>query len=103
MFDKKEMKLIKGFDKAKEYCQKGIPVYMVRMDGSLVELTEDTDWRLLLFHNLKGGSYAIYRKKHNEGDGFHKEFRIGKRRVVVEHAREGGGASWRFASYREEQ
>ena len=46
MFDKREMKLIKGFNKVKEYC---------------------------------------------------------KRKVVVEHTKEGDGASWRFASYREEQ
>lgn len=103
MFDRKEMKLIKGFDKAREYCQRGIPVYMVRMDGSLVELTEETDWKFLLFHNLRGGSYAIYRKKRDEGGVFHKEFHIGKRKVVVEHTKDGGGASWRFASYREEQ
>ena len=62
MFDKKEMKLI-NFEKAKKYLMNGVQVYMVNLDGSLVEINEDTDWKKILFHNLKGGSYAIYKKK----------------------------------------
>lgn len=62
MFDKKEMKLI-NFEKAKKYLMNGVHVYMVNLDGSLVEINEDTDWKSIIFHNLKGGSYAVYKKK----------------------------------------
>ena len=102
MFDKKEMKLV-NFEKAKKYLMKGVQVYMVNLDGSLVELNEDTDWKSILFHNLKGGSYAVYRKKHKGIGEFRKEIHIGKKVFAVEHTKEGGGASWMFASYRENQ
>lgn len=77
MFDKKEMKLI-NFEKAKKYLMEGVQVYMVNLDGSLAELNEDTDWKSILFHNMKGGSYAVYRKKHKGIGEFHKEIHIGK-------------------------
>ena len=64
---------------------------------------EDTDWKSILFHNLKGGSYAVYRRKHKGIGEFHKEIHIGKKVLLVEHTKEGGGASWMFASYRENQ
>ena len=102
MFDKKEMKLI-NFEKAKKYLMEGVQVYMVNLDGSLVELNEDTDWKSILFHNLKGGSYAVYRRKHKGIGAFHKEIHIGKKVFAVDHTKEGGGASWMFASYRENQ
>ena len=57
MFDKKEMKLV-NFEKAKKYLMEGVQVYMENLDGSLVELNEDTNWKSILFHNLKGGSYS---------------------------------------------
>ena len=49
MFDKKEMKLV-NFEKAKKYLMEGVQVYMVNLDGSLVEMNEDTDWKSILFH-----------------------------------------------------
>ena len=103
MFNKKEMKLITDFKKAQKYLLQGIPVYIVQLDGSLVEITEDTDWKTLLFHNLKGGSYAVYRKKFTGIGTFRKDIHIGKNTFTVEHTKEGGGASWAFASCRENQ
>ena len=102
MFDKKEMKLV-NFEKAKKYLMEGVQVYMVNLDGSLAELNEDTDWKSILFHNLKGGSYAVYRRKHKGIGEFHKEIHIGKKVFSVEHTKEGGSASWMFASYRDDQ
>lgn len=104
MFDKKEMKLV-DFEKAKKYLMEGVQVFMVSLDGSLVELNEDTDWKSIMFHNLKGGSYAVYRRKHHvSGIGeFRKEIHIGRKVFAVEHTRKGGGASWMFASYRDDQ
>lgn len=102
MFDKKEMKLV-NFEKAKQYLMEGVQVFMVNLDGSLVELNEDTDWIIILFHNLKGGSYAVYRRKHKGIGAFHKEIHIGKKVFYVEHTKKGGGASWMFASYRDDQ
>lgn len=102
MFDKREMKLITDYRKVQQFLMKGIAVFMVQMDGSLVEITEDTDWKTLFFHNLKQGNYAVYRKKFTGMGGFYKEIHIGKKMFAVEHKREGGGVSWMFASYREE-
>lgn len=103
MFNRKEMKLIRDYKKAQQYLMEGIPVFMVRLDGSLLELTEDTDWRILYFHNLKQGSYAVYRKKFTGIGEFCKAIHIGSRTLMVEHTKEGGGALWKFASYREEE
>lgn len=102
MFDKKKMKLV-SFEKAKKYLMEGVQVYMVKLDGTLVELTETTDWKSVFFHNMKGGSYAVYRKKFTGIGEFHKDIHIGKKKFTVEHAKEGGGASWRFASYRDKE
>ena len=103
MFNKKEMKLITDFKKAQKYLLQGIPVYMVQMDGSMVEITEDTDWKTLFFHNLKQGNYAVYRKKFTGVGDFCKDIHIGKRTLTVEHTKEGGDASWRFASCRDKK
>ena len=103
MFNKKEMKLITDYKKAQQYLMEGMTVYMVQLDGSLVEITENTDWKTLLFHNMKQGNYAVYRKKFTGIGGLRKDIHIGKRMLTVEHTKEGGGASWRFASCRENQ
>ena len=103
MFNKKEMKLITDYRKAQQYLMEGTAVYMVQLDGSLVEITEATDWKTLLFHNMKQGNYAIYRKKFAGIGEFHKDIHIGRRTLTVEHTKEGGGASWMFASYRDDQ
>lgn len=102
MFDKKKMKCI-SFEKAKKERMNGTQVYLVMLDGSLTEWTEATNWKVLLFHNLKGGSFAVYRRKQKLHAGFSKEIHIGKKVFSIEHAKEGGGASWRFASYKEEE
>lgn len=103
MFNKKEMKLITDYKKAQQYLMEGVTVYMVQLDGRLVEITEDTDWKTLLFHNMKQGNYAVYRKKFTGIGEFRKDIHIGKRTLTVEHTKEGGGASWRFASYRDKE
>lgn len=100
MFDKKKMKLI-DFKKAQKLMYEGVQVFMVHMDGTLVEVTESTDWKALIFHNIKGGSYAVYRKSF--ADEFHKEVRIGKKLFAVDHSKKGGDSEWKFASYRDKQ
>ena len=103
MFNKKEMKLITDYRKAQQYLMEGTAVYMVQLDGSLVEITEATDRKTLLFHNLKQGNYAVYRKKFTGIGEFHKDIHIGRRTLTVEHTKEGGGASWTFASCRDKE
>ena len=102
-FNKKTMKLISDYKKVQKYLLDATPVYLVQMDGTLLELTEATDWKLVFFHNLKGGNYAVYRKKFTGIGEFRKDIHIGKRTLTVEHTKEGGGASWRFVSCRENQ
>lgn len=102
MFNKREMKLI-DYKNAQKNLLNGISVYMVRMDGSLLELTEATDWQSVFFHNLKGGCYAIYRRKFNGIGAFNKTIHIGKTAFTVKRTKEGGGASWKFASCRDKQ
>ena len=91
LFDKKEMKLISDYRKVQKYLMDGTPVYLVQMDGTLLELTEATDWRLVFFHNLKGGSYAVYKKKFTLGT-FSKDVTIGKWSFTVRHEEERGVA-----------
>ena len=102
MYDKKEMKIV-SFEKAKALMMEGVAVYMVALDGALEQITADTDWKKILFHNMKQGSYATYRKKFTGIGKFTKDIHIGKRTITVEYTKEGGGASWRFASCRENQ
>ena len=53
---------------------------------------------------MKQGSYATYRKKFTGIGKFTKDIHIGKRTFTIEHSKEeGGGASWKFASCRENQ
>lgn len=49
MYNKREMKLITDYQKVQQFLMKGIAVFMVQIDGSLVEITEDTDWKTLFF------------------------------------------------------
>lgn len=102
MFNKQEMKLI-SYEQAKKKLMKKVPVFMVKRDGTLEELTESTDWQYVLIHNLTGGTYAVYRKRFNGIGSFHKSIHIGKRNYTVEHIKKGGGTSWMFASYRDSQ
>lgn len=91
MFDKKEMKLV-GFDKMKKLMMQGETVYMVMLDGQLVEITADTDWQMLFFHNLRGGNYAVKRKKFTGIGAFDKELHVGKWSFSVSHKEKGGDA-----------
>lgn len=103
MFNKKEMKLITDYRKVQKYLLEGIQVFMVKMDGSLVELTEETDWKTLFFHNLKQGSFAVYRKRFTGIGEFHKDIHVGNRTWIVEHTKKRGGSSWMFVSCRDEE
>ena len=89
LFDKKTMKLISDYKKVQKYLLDGTPVYLVQMDATLLELTEATDWKLVFFHNLKGGNYAIYRKKFTIGT-FAKNINIGGWSFAVSHSEKGG-------------
>ena len=91
MYNKKEMKLI-SFEKMKKLMMQGETVYMVMMDGQLVEITADTDWQMLFFHNLRGGSYAVYRKKITGIGAFQKAVHIGNWSFRVSHDEKGGDA-----------
>ena len=84
MYNKKEMKKIR-FEKIFSYIMKGEPVYMVMLDGSLVELAENPDMELLMFHTLRGGCFAVYRKKLTGIGAFGKTIRIGRWSFSINH------------------
>ena len=92
LFNNKEMKMISDYKKVQKYMLDGIPVFLVLIDGTLMEITGATDWKLLFFHNLKGGNYAIYRKKFTVGS-FSKDISIGKWTFTVSHVEKGGDES----------
>ena len=92
LFNNKEMKMINDYKKVQKYMLDGIPVFLVLIDGTLMEVTEATDWKLLFFHNLKGGNYAIYRRKLEFG-AFSKDISIGKWTFTVSHVKKGGDGS----------
>lgn len=88
-YDKKEMKLV-GFEKMKKLMIQGETAYMVLLDGQLVEVTAETDWQMLLFHNIRGGSYAVRRRKFSGIGAFDKKVHVGKWSFCVSHAGKGG-------------
>ena len=89
MFNKKEMKLVKDYKKVQEYLMNGEQVFMVKLDGSLVEVTTETSWQTLFFHNLQQGDYAVYKKKFTIGT-FAKNVSVGKWSFSVSHTEKGG-------------
>lgn len=89
MFDK--MKIVK-FNQIRSYMVKGIPVYMVMLDNTIVEVTEATDIELLFFHYLKNGAFAVPRKKRNGLGDFTKHFNVGQWSFEVSHKRKDGDA-----------
>lgn len=92
VYDSKEMKLI-SFDKAKKEMLNGNTVYMVKIDGTMKEITEATDWKSLFFHSMKSGSYAVTRKKRVHGLGdLTKVIRVGQWSFAVSHSKKGGDA-----------
>lgn len=92
LFNNKEMKMISDYKKVQKYMLDGIPVFLVLIDGTLMEVTGATDWKLLFFHNLKGGTYAIYRKKFTVGS-FSKDISIGKWTFTLSHVEKVGDES----------
>ena len=90
MFNKKEMVLITNYKKVQRLLVEGIPVFMVELDGSLVEITSDTKWESVFFHQLKGGNFAIYRRKLTIGT-FVKNISIGNWSFTINHTGKGGG------------
>ena len=91
MFDKKEMKKIK-MNKVGEYMMNGEPVYMVMMDGSLVEIEGASDMESIFFHNLTGGSFAVHRKKFDGIGNFAKSIKLGGWTLSINHEKKGGDA-----------
>lgn len=91
MFDKKEMKIVK-FNQIRSYMVKGIPVYMVMLDNTIVEVTEATDIELLFFHYLRNGAFAVPRKKWNGLGDFTKHLNVGQWSFEVSHKRKEGDA-----------
>jgi len=91
MFDKKEMKIVK-FNQIRSYMVKGIPVYMVMLDNTIVEVTEATDIELLFFHYLRNGAFAVPRKKWNGLGDFTKHLNVGQWSFEVSHKRKDGDA-----------
>ena len=86
MFDKKLMKKIK-MNKVGEYLMMGEPVFMVMMDGSLVEIEGASDMGSIFFHNLTGGAFAVYRSR---SEGFAKSIKLGGWTFSVNYEKEGG-------------
>ncbi len=86
MFDKKTMKVIK-FNKSADYMMKGQQVFMVKLDGSMVEVNEQTDMEILFRHNMMGGIFAVYRKKNN--GTFAKSIKLGRWTFSINHEQKG--------------
>ncbi len=89
MFDKKEMKMIK-FEAIRKYVMKGEQVFMIMMDGELIEITSETDMESLFFHNLTGGSFAVYRRKFDGVGSFSKIIKVGNWTVAIGHTKKDG-------------
>lgn len=89
LFDKKTMKLVRDYKKVQQYLMEGTPVYIVQLDGSMSEITADTDWKVIFFHNLRQGDFAVSRKRFTIGS-FCKDINIGKWSFSVSHTEEGG-------------
>lgn len=92
LFDKKEMRVIDDYKKAQKHLLNGEEVFMIQVDGSLVQITETTDWQDLLFHTLKCGSFAVRRKKFNGFGTFKKDIKFGNWSFAVSHEKKGGDA-----------
>ncbi len=89
MFNNKTMKMIK-FESIRKHIMKGDPVFMVMMDGELVEITSELNMEDLLFHNITGGSFAIYRKKFDGIGSFNKNIKLGNWTFAIGHTKKAG-------------
>ena len=91
MFNKNEMKKIK-MNKVGEYMMNGESVYMVMMDGSLVEIEGASDMESIFFHNLTGGAFAVRRKKFEGFGTFAKSIKLGGWSLSISHEQKGEDA-----------
>ncbi len=89
MFDKKTMKLIK-FESIRKYIMKGTQVFMVMVDGELITITSETNMEDLIFHNLTGGYFAVYRKKFDGIGSFNRSIKIGNWTFAIGHTKKEG-------------
>ena len=89
MFDKKEMRKIQ-LNQIGKYMMMGEPVYMVMMDGSLVEIEGASDMESIFFHNLTGGAFAVYRKKFDGIGSFAKSIKLGGWTLSINYEKKGG-------------
>ncbi len=89
MFNNKTMKMIK-FESIRKHIMKGDPVFMVMTDGELVEITSETNMEDLLFHNLTGGYFAIYRKRFNGIGSFNRSINCGNWTITIGHTKKAG-------------
>lgn len=78
----KEMKKVK-FNKVADYLADGEQVFMLLDDGSLVELTTDTDAEEILQHIIRKGSFAVHRKQVTT----FKSIRIGNWTFIINRQR----------------
>lgn len=88
MFNKKEMKKIQ-LNQVGKYMMMGEPVYMVMMDGSLVEIEGASDMESIFFHNLTGGAFAVYRKKFEGIGNFTKSIKLGSWMISIGREKKG--------------
>lgn len=88
MLNKKEMKKIQ-LNQVGKYMMMGEPVYMVMMDGSLVEIEGASDMESIFFHNLTGGAFAVYRKKFEGIGSFSKSIKFGGWMISIGHEKKG--------------
>lgn len=89
MYDSKTMKMV-SFDKAKKMMLNGETIYMAGPDGTLTEITEQTTWQTLLFHNMQGGVYVAMKKKFTGIGALNKSLNIGGWSFTVQHKEKGG-------------
>ena len=78
----KEMKKVK-FTKVADYLADGEQVYMLLDDGSLVELTTETEAEEILQHIIRKGSFVVHRKQ----DTTFKSIRIGNWTFTINRQR----------------
>lgn len=89
MFNRKEMKLVKDYNKVQEYLRDGVQVFMVKQDGSVEEITKDTDWRTLFFHTIAQRNFAVYKKKFTF-DMLYEAISYGRWNFILNHFAKGG-------------
>lgn len=92
LFDKKTMKVVNDYRKAQKHLLNGEEVYMIQVDGTVVQITEATDWQVVFFHTLKCGNFAVRRKRFTGIGTFTKDIHVGNWSFAVSHDKKGGDA-----------